>query len=301
MNVLSLFDGMSCGQIALNEAEIKYDNYYASEIDNDAIKITQKNYPKTKQLGSVKDLLYIDWNNPKIDLLIGGSPCQSFSRSGNGSGFDGKSKLFWEYVRILKEIQDVNPEVKFLLENVIMKKEWEKIISDELGINPILIDSTLLSAQKRQRLYWTNIPNVQQPEDLKINIKDIIDPGNNDYFDYDDEFLWFEENEYRVVNATKKGYLSVSNYDVVNLDFPKSKTRRGRVAKQKSNTLNTGCNQAYFLNGKLIKLNALECKRLQTIPDKIITDILSDNKQKQIFGNGWTVDVIAHIFSYLKK
>ena len=124
MNVLSLFDGMSCGQIALNKLGIKYDNYFASEIDKYAIKVTQNNYPNTKQIGSVTEVKGEDL--PKIDLLFGGSPCQSFSRAGDGSGFDGSSKLFWEYVRILKETK---PKY-FLLENVIMRKEWEQVISD---------------------------------------------------------------------------------------------------------------------------------------------------------------------------
>ena len=159
INVLSLFDGMSCGQIALNKAGIEYGNYFASEIEQAPIKVTQHNYPNTIQLGSVIDVKGVDL--PKIDLMFGGSPCQSFSNAGKGEGFDGKSGLFWEYVRILKE---VNPTY-FLLENVKMKKEWKDIISKELGVEPIEINSSLLSAQNRPRLYWTNIPNVDIPKD----------------------------------------------------------------------------------------------------------------------------------------
>ena len=151
-NTLSLFDGMSCGQIALNRAGILYDNYYASEIDKHAIQVTMKNYPKTIQLGSVLDIKGSDL--PQIDLLIGGSPCQSFSNAGDKKGFDGKSGLFWEYVRILKETK---PKY-FLLENVLMKKEWEDIITNELNVIPTEICSSLFSAQQRKRLYWTNIP-----------------------------------------------------------------------------------------------------------------------------------------------
>ena len=162
MNVLSLFDGMSCGQIALNKLGIKYDNYFASEIDKYAIQVTQKNYPNTKQIGSVLDVKGEDL--PKIDLLFGGSPCQSFSRAGDGSGFDGKSKLFWEFVRVLKETK---PKY-FLLENVKMKKEWEDIISKELDVNPVEICSSRFSAQQRKRLYWTN---------LSISIADL--PNSN--------------------------------------------------------------------------------------------------------------------------
>jgi len=153
--VLSFFDGMSCGQIALNKAGIQYKNYYACEIDESAIKVTQKNFPETKQLGDVSKVYAKDL--PKIDLFIGGSPCQSFSSFGNGSGFDGKSGLFWEYVRALKEIRQTNPKVLFMLENVNMKKEWRDIISKELGVEPIAFNSNLVSAQNRDRLYWTNI------------------------------------------------------------------------------------------------------------------------------------------------
>jgi DNA (cytosine-5)-methyltransferase 3A len=153
--VLSFFDGMSCGQIALNKVGIQYKNYYACEIDESAIKVTQKNFPGTKQLGDVSKVYAKDL--PKIDLFIGGSPCQSFSSFGNGSGFDGKSGLFWEYVRVLKEIRQTNPKVLFLLENVNMKKEWRDIISKELGVEPIAFNSNLVSSQNRDRLYWTNI------------------------------------------------------------------------------------------------------------------------------------------------
>ena len=151
MNVLSLFDGMSCGQIALNKSGIKYNNYYASEIDKYAIKVTQHNYPNTIQLGDITKIKGSDL--PKIDLLIGGSPCQSFSNAGRGTGFDGKSGLFWEYVRILKEVQPTY----FLLENVKMKKEWQDVISETLGVQPIEINSKFFVPQNRPRLFWTNI------------------------------------------------------------------------------------------------------------------------------------------------
>ena len=168
MNVLSLFDGISAGQVALERAGIKVDNYYASEIDKYAIQVTMKNYPNTIQVG---DVINLDSKIlPKIDLLFGGSPCQSFSIAGNGMGFDGKSGLFYEYVRLLKEC---NPKY-FLLENVKMKKEWEDVISNLLSVKPIEINSNLVSAQNRKRLYWTNIPNIQIPKDKKILLKDII-------------------------------------------------------------------------------------------------------------------------------
>ena len=174
INVLSLFDGISCGQVALKRAGIEVDNYYASEIDEYAIKVTQKNFPKTIQLGSVVD---IKANNlPKIDLLIGGSPCQDLSNykydRGEVKGLDGeKSSLFYHFVRLLREIK---PKY-FLLENVAsMEQKWIDIISKELGVKPILINSSLVCAAERKRLYWTNIPNITQPEDKNICLKDII-------------------------------------------------------------------------------------------------------------------------------
>lgn len=172
MNVLSVFDGMSCGQIALERVGIKVDNYFASEIDKYAIKVTQKNYPNTKHIGSVVDVTASDL--PKIDLLIGGSPCQGFSFAGKQLNFeDPRSKLFFEFVRLLKECE---PKY-FLLENVKMKKEFQDIISEHLGIEPIMINSSLVSAQNRKRLYWTNIPDIEQPEDKGIFLKDIIEHG----------------------------------------------------------------------------------------------------------------------------
>lgn len=170
MNVLSLFDGISCGRLALERAGIKVDNYYASEIDKHAIKVTQHNYPDTIQLG---DVTKIDFNQfkGKIDLLIGGSPCTQLSVAGNGQGLEGKeSKLFYNYLDALKKIQ---PKY-FLLENVKMKKVWEDIITDFMGVEPLKINSSLVSAQNRQRLYWTNIPNITQPEDKGILLKDIV-------------------------------------------------------------------------------------------------------------------------------
>jgi DNA (cytosine-5)-methyltransferase 3A len=151
MNVLSLFDGMSCGQIALNKANIPYNNYYAAEIDKYGMQITKKNYPNTVHLGDVTQIR--GDNLPKIDLLIGGSPCQGFSFAGKQLNFeDPRSKLFFEYVRILNEIRETNPNVKFLLENVKMKKEFSDIISEHLGVEPIKINSSLVSAQNRLRL-----------------------------------------------------------------------------------------------------------------------------------------------------
>jgi len=205
MNVLSLFDGMSCGQQALDRNGIKVDNYFASEIDKYAITVTMANYPNTKQLGSVVDV--DGYSLPKIDLLIGGSPCQSFSFAGKRKGmatkdeqeiltldhylqlksegfeFEGQSYLFWEYMRLMYECK---PKY-FLLENVMMGEKWEKILSRAIGVNPIMINSALLSAQNRQRLYWTNIglepaglfgypqTTIEQPKDKGILLKDVLE------------------------------------------------------------------------------------------------------------------------------
>lgn len=156
MNILSLFDGMSCGQIALRELGIKVDKYFASEIDKHAIAQTQLNFPETIQLGSVTEVKATDL--PPIDMLIGGSPCQGFSFAGKQLNFsDPRSVLFFEYVRILKEIKEINPNVLFLLENVRMKRQFEAVISEQLGLQPVMINSALVSAQNRVRLYWTNI------------------------------------------------------------------------------------------------------------------------------------------------
>ncbi len=170
MNVLSLFDGMSCGQIALDQLGIKVDNYYASEIDKYAIKVTQKNYPNTKQIGSVTEVKGKDL--PKIDLIICGSPCQGFSFAGKQLNFnDPRSALFFQFVRLLRECK---PKY-FLLENVRMKKEYQEIISEHLGVEPVMINSALVSAQNRVRLYWTNIAGIEQPEDKGIVLKDILE------------------------------------------------------------------------------------------------------------------------------
>ncbi len=293
MKVLSLFDGMSCGHQALERAGIDVDTYYASEIDKYAIQVTMANYPDTIQLGSVVDINALEL--PKIDLLIGGSPCQSFSRSGDGSGFDGKSKLFWEYVRILKE---VNPTY-FLLENVVMKKEWEKIITDALGVEPVLIDSKFFSAQKRQRLYWTNIKFDNNIIDRNINILDILKPNGDEKIINNHPVVISHNNGiFNVKNATKKGYLEAKNGDCINLELPNSKTRRGRVSNGKTNTLNTACNYGVVVNGDIRELNIVEYERLQTLPDNY-TEGVSDNQRKKMLGNGWTIEVISYLFKHI--
>ncbi len=177
MKVLSLFDGISCGRLALERAGIPVEKYYASEIDKYAIQISQKNYPDNIQLGDVTKWREwdIDWSS--IDLLIGGSPCQTFSNAGTRTGFDGKSGLFYTYLEILNHLKSINPNIKFLLENVKMKSEWRDEITRCMGVEPVLINSALVSAQQRNRYYWCNW-DVEQPEDKHIVLKDILLSGN---------------------------------------------------------------------------------------------------------------------------
>jgi DNA-cytosine methyltransferase len=263
MNILSLFDGLSCGQIALNRVGIKYDKYFASEIDKFAIQVTQHNYPETIQIGDVTQVKGSDL--PQIDLLIGGSPCQSFSNAGKGEGFDGKSGLFWEYVRILKEIKPTY----FLLENVKMKKEWQIIISKELEVEPILINSNLVSAQNRERLYWTNIPNIKQPEDLNIKMSDILLSG-----------------QHIMVSKQKKEHKPGGE---------KSSTLLARDYKGFGNQQMSGVMD----NNNIRMLTPIEYERLQNVPDNY-SSIVSNTQRYKMLGNGWTVDVIAHIFKNIE-
>lgn len=273
INVLSLFDGISCGRVALERAGIKIDTYYASEIDKYAIEISRKNYPDIIQLGDIKKWKY--WDLPKIDLLIGGSPCQGFSFAGKGLNFDDpRSKLFFEYVDVLKYF---NPKY-FLLENVKMKKEHQDIISNHLGVEPIEINSSLLSSQNRVRLYWTNISNIEQPKDKGLLLKDILD--NNIH------------NHNKLSEVTANRNRTIKNT---------------RSKNDKSFSLTATMYKGSQTNGMTVIdegdykrcLTPIECERLQTLPDQY-TEGVSNTQRYKMLGNGWTVDVIAHIFRYIK-
>lgn len=301
MNVLSLFDGMSCGQIALNRANIQYNNYFASEIDKNAIKVTQHHYPNTVQLGDVTKIEFIA---TKIDLLIGGSPCQGFSFAGKQLNFDDpRSKLFFEFVRL---VNDCKPTY-FLLENVVMKKEYQDVITQYLGVEPIKINSSLVSAQNRVRLYWTNIPNVKEPEDRNISLSDILEDDSiinprairgrrlnkatiigrrlnpdGKRKDYDKDIPITQCLEVRATNTNKSNCLTTVDKDNVLTTMPIG--RHPNAFKDK-------------LPFRYYTLK--EYERLQTIPEGY-TSVVSTSQAKKMIGNAWTVDVIAHIFSYMK-
>jgi DNA (cytosine-5)-methyltransferase 3A len=269
MNVLSLFDGMSCGQIALNQLGFKIDNYFASEIDKDAMKIAKKNFPNIQHIGDVTKVKGSEL--PKIDLLIGGSPCQGFSFAGKQLNFnDPRSALFFEFVRLLKE---TNPKY-FLLENVRMKTEYQDVITEHLNwIEPIAINSSLVSAQNRNRLYWTNIPDVEQPKDKGILLKDILDN------DAEEPML---SNIYGGFKETKP-----------------------RIHYGKSVTIRTATGGGHIPSitlktGNYRTISPTECEKLQTVPSGY-TEGVSNTSRYKMLGNGWTVDVIKHIFGNMNE
>jgi DNA (cytosine-5)-methyltransferase 3A len=271
MKVLSLFDGISCGQVALERAGIKCDEYYASEIKDKAITVTQENYPDTIQLGDVNN--WKDWELPKVDMLIGGSPCQDLSIAmKNRQGLKGsKSKLFYTYVDILKSVK---PKW-FLLENVArMSQEDKKIITDILGVEPIRINSKLVSGQLRDRLYWTNIPGITQPQDKEILLQDILTSGFTDRT----KSRAILESESRPLIDKEKMYRRYKKTGFTTIVY--------------ENSVEDTTNIRYF--------NQTELERLQTLPDGY-TSSLTRNAAASVIGAGWTVDVIAHIFSFIPK
>lgn len=351
MNVLSLFDGMSCGQIALKELGVKINKYYASEVDKFAIEQTQLNFPETIQLGDVSkintDIL------PKIDLLIGGSPCQNFSFSGRMNGmttesgieittleqymdlkekgfeFDGQSYLFWEYVRILKAVK---PKY-FLLENVVMAKKWERLLNGVIGLHPVEINSSLVSAQNRVRLYWSNIKTkevglfgelhsgIPQPKDRKLYLRDILEDSVDDKFYLSDKRInttykrgtlnTFLKTNNKIGCLVAYYYKIPSDGNYIMHETPKAVLDLGFKFKQDSRVYSINGKSPTLLasnpqdkskileySGRIRRLTPTECARLQTIPDWYKWEC-SDTQQYRMLGNGWTVEVIKHIFKYL--
>jgi DNA (cytosine-5)-methyltransferase 3A len=354
MNVLSLFDGMSCGQQALERAGISVDQYFASEIDKYAIKVTMANYPNTIQLGSVVNVNGYDL--PKIDLLIGGSPCQSFSFAGKRKGmatkdeieihtlkhylqlkndgyeFEGQSYLFWEFMRILNEVK---PKY-FLLENVMMGEKWERILSKAIGVNPIEINSALVSAQNRRRLYWTNIGMkaaglfgdlesiIEQPKNRGILLKDILETEVDEKYFLSEKniknLLQYNKNQiennrgfsakFRDTNIVEKmdcikiggnGKDDLIVHNTMPLTSTTGKGGTGHLSRNDGKTycLDTGNTNAVEIKQSIRRLLPVECERLQTVKDNY-TNHVSDSQRYKMLGNGWTVDVITHIFNYLK-
>jgi DNA-cytosine methyltransferase len=281
MNVLSLFDGMSCGQLALRKANIQYDNYLASEIETSSITVTMANFPGTIQLGDVTKVTAASL--PQIDLLIGGSPCQGFSIAGDGLNFsDPRSKLFFEFVRLLKELK---PKY-FLLENVVMKKEWKDVISKYMGVEPVTINSSLFTPHNRPRIYWTNIPfNVEGIQPHNKTLKDILLPDNDE--------------------SLKSFMLSEKAIAYMSRDRQPGKPRWEYHTNPLSG--NSACLTANMYKGvpygvikeKMRRLHPVECERLQGVPDNY-TSMISNTQRYKMLGNGWTVDVIAHIFSFME-
>lgn len=353
LKVLSLFDGISVAQQALKELGFEVE-YYASEIDKYAVSITQKNHPNTIPLGDVTKLDFFDCLD-NLDLLIGGSPCQDLSIAGKRAGLTGsRSSLFWEFVKILKEKK---PKY-FVLENVnSMPKEAKVIITEALGVEPIMINASLVSAQNRKRLFWTNIPNVNQPEDRGILLKDILQtPGEVDErmlmngkaftltASYNGAVAWnsIERKQrtmvrvgsiggnaqahrvyspdgksvplsalgggqgaktglyaIKVPEATKKGYALATEGQSVDLSFPKSKTRRGRVVDKVKNLM-TSQNIGVVQDMQIRKLTPIECERLQSLPDNY-TEGISNSQRYKCLGNAFNKEVVKHILKNIIK
>lgn len=265
LNVVSYFDGMSNGQIALNNLNKKIGNYNAFEIDKYAISITQKNFPKTIQNGSVVDADLSDL--PKTDLFIGGSPCQSFSVAGDGTGFDGKSGLFWEFVKA-KEF--LKPKY-WMLENVVMKKEWQEVINKALGVEPIKINSADFGAQNRNRLFWTNIPVNEIDFTNKKTLKDILTSDFSEKTVKDTERNLRHERtlDRKSLTCTATMYKGAGNNGMTLIRRPNQK--------------------------ELSVLNVQEVEKLMNVPLNY-TDGVSNTQRYKMLGNGWDVKVIEHIF-----
>jgi DNA-cytosine methyltransferase len=331
IKVLSLFDGMSCSQIALQSLGIEVDTYYASEVDKYAIEVTQINFPDTVQVGDVTKLDPKDFAD--VDLIVAGSPCQGFSFAGKQLNFnDPRSALFFEFIRLLKAIK---PKY-FLLENVRMKKEYQQVITEQVSacypnhnsgkdlfgglIEPILINSSLVSAQSRQRLYWTNIPNIKQPEERGIVLRDILETDADTYLS-EDAIAYMNRNSDKwsggktrkdvyIKHESEKGMCLTANmhkgvpYGVISVETPeKSQTIKSQYYKSsRANFERQGTFHATGIQNEDLtwrKLTVRECRRLQTIPEDYQMPV-SNTQAYKMLGNGFTCEVIKHIFKNME-
>ena len=295
MNILSLFDGLSCGQIALKELGVKVDKYYASEVDKFAIEQTQLNFPNTIQLGDVTKWREwdIDWSS--IDLVIGGFCCQSFSMAGHQKGFDDeRGQLFFIFADIISNVLKHNPKAKFLGENVKMAERHQAVINNRLGLLPVEINSSLVSAQNRVRLYWSNIKvkevglfgekhtDIPQPKDRNIYLKDVLEEEVDDKYYLSDKMIKGLMNRPKTFDTFK----------------PVPLTYNGKGGCLTARMFKMGAQDNYINNNGIRRLTPTECARLQTIPDWYKWEC-SGTQQYKMLGNGWTVEVIKHIFSFI--
>ena len=331
MKVLSLFDGISCGMLALKRAGIKVDRYVAYEIDKYAIEISKKNYPQIEHCGDVTKADFTQYKD--FDLVIGGSPCQGFSFAGKQLNFnDDRSKLYFEFERAIKEI---NPKY-FLLENVKMKKEFSDIITKRLGVQPIEINSNLLSAQNRKRLYWTNIPNITLPKDKNIKLKDIIHENEKNCtinlesykIPYDKAIKILDKEvcegkikclgkddqvnrAYSIHGKTVKLYDDVAKEEYLFGCLTPDRENKRQCGQrfntgEKFYTLTALDRHGILVNGYMRRLTPIEYERLQTLPDLytaqgITIQQIPESQRYKCLGNGWTVSVIEFIFNFITK
>lgn len=334
LNVLSLFNGISCGRIALDRAGIPVANYYESETDKYAGKVSAYNWPESVQIGDVRNVVVKEL--PFIpDLLIAGSPCQGFSFAGKQLNFnDPRSALFFEFVRILKECRALNPNVLFLLENVPMKKSFQRAINEQLGIYPVTINGALVSAQNRERLFWTNIrtktvglfgdvySDIPQPGDKEILLADILESDVDEkYFLSEKALARVDRNTYSKakINPDKTGTINTKN-NSGHLSIDSGTTLIGVVNDNgnlrqvaQANCIDSGYAKGMdnhsqrtlaMVNSQIRRLTPTEVCRLFNVPDWYFYDkdgerLISESQQYKALGNGWVVDVIAHIFSFI--
>lgn len=359
IRVLSLFDGMSCGQIALRDLGIPIEVYYASEIDKFAIAQTQLNFPDTVQLGDVRNIdVDKSCEEGEIDLLLAGSPCTNLSTAGNRAGlatkenmeiltlgqyldlkeagfeFEGQSYLFWEFMRVLTALRRRNPNIMFLLENVEMGKKWETVLSEAVGIHGVHINSALVSAQNRKRIYWSNIrvreeglfgyryTDIPQPADRGIMLKDILETEVEEKYYLKDEVVQkllehkqrhkeaghgfgavFHDTDGKM-GAVKVGGKGVD--DLVKIEANSHLLKNITDTDSKANAFLATSHKGAWANGmslvsngfRIRRITPTECARLQTVPDWYIWNC-SATQQYRMLGNGWCVEVIKHILSFM--